>query len=93
MAYYYHCQYTNWQFGILTIYQLTIYQLEFFTELEQIISKFLWKQKRPQIAKIILIKKDRDEGIMLFYFRLQHKATIIKTAWYSPPNRQINGRE
>ena len=37
----------------------------FFTELEQKISQFVWKQKRPRIAKAVLRKKNRAEGINL----------------------------
>ena len=40
----------------------------FFTELEQKISQFIWKQRRPQIEKVVL-RKNRAGGVKLPDFR------------------------
>ena len=69
----------------ITILPNTIYRFNviptrllvaFFIELEQKISQFIWRHKRPQIAKVVLRKKNGAGGLSLPDFRLYYKATF-----------------
>ena len=59
----------------------------FFSELVQIILRFVWNQETRQIAKGMSKKETKAGGITIPDFKLYDKAVIIKTVWYRHKNR------
>jgi len=62
--------------------------MAFFIEIEKKILKFVWNQKRSQIVKAIMRKKEYIGGITLLvlntitannYFKLSYKSTVINS--------------
>ena len=60
-----------------------------FTDLDQIILKFVRKQKISQMTKVILRKESNGGGIMFSHFKLYYRATVIQTVQGWRKNRNI----
>ena len=77
-----------YRFNVIPIKLPTV----FFTELDQIIPQPVWKhtQKKTQIAKAILRKKNGTGGINLPDFGLHYKATVFKIVYSTKIEIHIN---
>ena len=63
---------------------------QFFIELERVILKFIWNNKKPRIVKTILNSKRTSGGISIPDLKQYYRAIVLKTAWYWYSDRQVD---
>ena len=61
----------------------------YLTEIEQAIMKFIGKNKKPRIAKVILSRKSEAGVIAIPDLQLYYKAIVTKMAWYWYLHKQV----
>jgi hypothetical protein len=53
---------------------------QFFNELERAISRLIWNNKKPRIAKTLLKDKRNSGGITMPDLKVYYRAIVVKTA-------------
>ena len=64
------------------LYRFNAIPFTFFLKQEKANMKFIWKNKRPRIAKVILSRKSEAGGITVPELQLYYIVMLTKTAWY-----------
>jgi hypothetical protein len=62
----------------------------FFNELERVICKFIWNNKKPRIVKTLLNNKRTSGGITMSDLKLYYRTIMIKITWYWYSDRQVD---
>ena len=57
---------------------LSNYQKNFFTELENTITKFFWRNKRTGISRVIMKKNVKEGGLAVPDLKMYYKAAVTK---------------
>ena len=54
----------------------------FYIEIQKVDIKFIWKKKRPRIAKWIFSEKTEAGSLTIPDLKLYYRAIATKSAWY-----------